>query len=426
MKSIANKRFVKLGLVLCLLLASAVLGACGSSVPGTGTFIVIPEESSAATRGTETGTKETAGHSRTETTASPETTAAEPVSPTAPVNANRMSVQQRTASSGPGAATGKYSYLVRQDQTVYYTAPGNKLCSRSVDGTHVSVVIDDLSSRFPNLREIQVVGDWIYLFCRQDDHDYSLSRVRLDGSGGELLADNILLFSGYLGVSKTFNTFIVKDDAVYYTVYDKKQLSASQYEDCCHVCRLDLLTGVEEHIYTFEDMNDLRILAYTEKQALLQGNDEMLMMDLNDLDVRTAPGPINKQGTWDDAAQSWMPGPDGSFWLYLWARGELIRFRKETGCSRELYMEWSNQGYGSGAEFIFLDSETFIMSCQEKIWYVDHAEKTLIVPDEGAKLSYLGDGYIYYSYGFTMFDHHNGSNYCRIRLDGSGWETLDW
>ena len=83
-------------------------------------------------------------------------------------------------------------------------------------------------------------------------------------------------------------------------------------------------------------------------------------------------------------------------------------------------------------QFLFLDRDRFITNCAGNIrearslWLVDHGTRSLIVEDYGGNLSMPGDGYLYYSYQRNGKYEPAGDRLCRIRPDGTGWESLDW
>ncbi len=363
-----------------------------------------------------------------------------------PAAGNTRSVQHRTAGGGRVAAMNGYSYLVEQNDFYYFTAPAHNrdyssgdLCRISVDGGDGTVILYSCApGEFSGLVELQVVGDWIYLLfhpridsSRKNSAGMTLKRMNPGGTELETLRSDI--------VSKSFNTVIIRDGYLYCTVYSQTQISASHYQDTCHLIRMDLNTRETTTLFTQEDSDDLRICAYHEDAAVLQGEESMLLLDLNSETVSPAPEGIASFSRGTDSAVSWMPGTDGSFWLYACGSGDLYRFLPETGYEKELYMNLSvterqNEGPSTSSvcEFVFLDLDHFITNCAgniregKKLWFIEYGTRRLIVDDYGGNLSYPGDGYLYYSYRRDGKNESAGDRLCSILLDGTGWESLDW
>ena len=74
----------------------------------------------------------------------------------------------------------------------------------------------------------------------------------------------------------------------------------------------------------------------------------------------------------------------------------------------------------------------FITNCagniREKraLWLVEYGQRSMIVGDYGGNLTLLEDGYLYYTYNGNGRQSPGGDHLCRILLDGSGWESLNW
>ena len=312
---------------------------------------------------------------------------------------------------------------------LYFTAPRiypGSLMKIPVGGTTEDAVpvLESLSDVM-GIVEMQVLGDWIFMLANPNADYMNLWVVRTDGSNLRLIVDNI---SG-----TSFNTIVINNEAIYYTSCQREQISASKYRYTSYLYKLPF-EGYFETLLTLEDVRDLSIVAYTDDTALLKyGNDEMMILDLVHDTVSQAPEVMQKISNY-----SFSPGTDGSFMAYsCGGNGNVYRLAPETGFTPVLSAEIAEKIYGGDTssktgEFIPLDEHRFITNCQgnirEKygIWLVENGVRTLIVEDRAGNLSLPGDGYLYYSYPTMTKNLPCGGGLCRIRLDGTGWESLNW
>ncbi len=342
---------------------------------------------------------------------------------------NTSSKQIRTACSGAMASSAGYSAIVRQDQMLYFTAPRTypgSLMKIPVGGTTEDAVpVLDSLSNVMGIVEIQVLGDWIFMLANPNADYMQLWVVRTDGENLHLIIDNI---SG-----TSFNTIVVKNEAIYYTSCLKEQISASNYRYTSYLYKLPF-EGDSETLLTIEDVRDLSIVAYTDDTALLKyGNNELMILDLNHESISKAPEAVAKISYY-----SFLPGTDGSFLAYSGGGdGYVYRLSPETGYVPDLIAQVAEKVYSGDTssktgEFIALDKHRFITNCEgnirEKsgIWLFENGVRTLIVQDRAANLSLPGDGYLYYTYATMTKKLPCGGGLCRIRLDGTGWENLNW
>ncbi len=432
------KKAVLILLILCLL-CSAV--GCGSSSGGSSGSVLFPPEPKGDTP------SETRWDESAEMPAAEEETSIEPVGEEPlieQVYGNSRSVQLRSAVSGDGATGNGYSFLIQQDDMLYFSSPGHDwnnsmgdICSIPLGGSRgdVNILLSTAPGELSGLVEIQVVGPWIYLLQhpteRSTFRNMNLSRLSLDGYEMQQLRSDI--------VSNGFNTVIIRDSDLFCTVQRSKQVSASHYQNDCVLLRVDLNSGSEEELFTLSDSTDFRILAYNEDKAILKGNDSLMMLDLDEETVSPAPAGIAYFAGYSDSAGGFMPGTDGSFWYYWRGVGELYRFLPETGYAQELYVTLAVTQYAyespsasNVCQFLFLDLDHFITNCagniREKraLWLVEYGQRGMIVGDYGGNLTLLEDGYLYYTYNGNGRQSPGGDHLCRILLDGSGWESLNW
>ncbi len=360
----------------------------------------------------------------------------------APGRAETMSHPPATHNYWEFSLAKGYSYLLRQDQMIYFIAPSfikdspnsfrecERLCKIPVGGgpDDIITILPDLDELDGAVREMQIVGDWIYLFCdisTSKTASMMLCRVRTDGSVIQTLADDIL--------NSPYNTVIVKDGAVYYISIVKEQVSASRQTEKCELKKLRLTesgAGGEEILFTTaEGVDDLHIESYNKDAAIFISKENVYMFDMEREEVYTPSAEFIKMVEGNNTRV--FPGRGGEFLLYQNYRGMLFLCRPETQYRPEKYLEigialsrYSGTATSVLAEFLVLEDGSIVSNYRANvnesygIWLLKNGERSLIVQDRAIKLSYPGDGYLYYVYDdYTL---------CRIRLDGTGWEQLDY
>lgn len=364
----------------------------------------------------------------------------------APGMALTMSSLSLNRSDWELASSSGYSNLVRQDQMLYFTSPygstyRGSLCKIPVGGSveDVVMILPDIGIVSDSVVEMQVVGDWIYLLCNpapsERDVPMSLYRVRTDGGVIQFLTNDIL--------NEAFNTFIVRDDSVYYTVWQKDQVSASNYYDICEFRKLQLSEnggeGYDTLIKIEDGVDDVRIAAYNDNRALLASEEGVLVFDLETEEIIPITDALNDKAADYSNTIQFFPGADGEFLFYLKGPGTIYRCSPDNDYEPELYLELSITGNAyegpttsNVAEFMVLDDGRILTNCaanireKRSLWLFENGVRTLIVEDYGANLSYPGDGYLYYSYCSDGSEYPEYDCLCRIRLDGSGWESLNY
>lgn len=336
---------------------------------------------------------------------------------------------------------------IRQGNTIYL-AFEERLAKMPVGGNadDVEVLLDRDFTGSNEILEIQVVGEWIYIRTDEEVGSYynvhSLWRIRTDGTGLERLS-NILAMD-----DEEFDTFAVIGDQLYLSCMASERRSASEtcFTSTLYCYQLD--TGAVTELYrtsSTEADTNLVIFTYNEKSLILldytqNKTDPMLLIyeygagapvaapeALQELMLKMRTGLRDtRRVLYDD-----MTGT-GS---YLAEYDEtLYRISPENGYLPEelpiqLFTAEEATDFESNRrieELLVLDKETFVYS----YWGVglgsglrlyQNGTLTDINGDYGVCLDYPGDGYLYYTCISNYYYHHY-----RVRLDGTGWEQLDW
>ena len=315
--------------------------------------------------------------------------------------------------------------IVRQDQMLYFVS-GGILRKMPVGGSVVNVQgIYAFDGAFTNPKEIQVVGDWIYVRYEysaaviQNQFRYyqqAVARISTDGFQTELVVCDMAA-----NVENTSNTFVVLGDVIYYTYNNYVQTSATQFTFYSGLKQYNMSTGEEFVLYeqTVERYDrGLEIAAYTEDTILLgiptsSWGDAVYYLYNYDTGAMTeAPQITNYEGFY----------VDGNCYLTYYHDDDecrLYRYAPETGYEQELYFseEYSWSTDDPDWNYVLCIDGGVYASTRKGIVAIRDGQRYLLTPDPAVNICWIGDGYIYYEC--------NGGFY-RILPDGTGWETVDW
>lgn len=319
-----------------------------------------------------------------------------------------------------------YSPVKRQGSWLYYVG-GNAIKKIPVGGSagDAVVLLDNLKEQFGTLYEIQIVGDWVYFtsFYQRDVvggmrmYTTQLSRVRTDGSGAETVTHIMPNFDG-----EYFNTFVVRDNVVYFTTIDYDQQSASTYTFYSELWAFHLDLWQRELLYHIEIDNPntqaCAIIAYTDDAILMKDYSTKTLYLCDGTAVTAAPEGLQQYG----GADFYSDGK-GNFVSYQ--VGYLRRYSPANGYEPEEFDFTVNPdgvAQVSVSDLIFLEDGTILsnytdLNTKRGMQTLKDGVHTTINNDWGNNLSYPGDGYLYYTYNNDLY---------RVRLDGSGWEQLNW
>lgn len=93
-----------------------------------------------------------------------------------------------------------------QSSYVYFAASSNKICKMKTNGTDLQTVYKTTAG---SVKNINVVGDWIYFYCEGTTIGKSyIAKVRTDGSKFEKIVSSLYIWD-----------MLVVKDTVYYTVF---------------------------------------------------------------------------------------------------------------------------------------------------------------------------------------------------------------
>lgn len=325
----------------------------------------------------------------------------------------------------------KLSPIVRQDQMLYFVSNGI-LRKMPVGGSVVNVQgIYAFGAAFLNPKEIQVVGDWIYVRYEYSAsviqnkllyYQQAVARISTDGSQSELVICDMAANS-----DSSSNTFVVRGDDIYYTYTNCVQTSATQFTYYSGLKQRNMSTGEEFVLYeqAVERYDySLEIAAYTEDTILLGvptsswGDADYYLYDYDTGTLTSAP-----QITCSTQLSNYKAFyVDGNCYLtYYHDNNEchLYRYAPETGYEQELYFseEYSWSADDPDWNYVLCVDGGVYASTRKGIVAIRDGQRYLLTPDPAVNIRWIGDGYIYYEC--------NGGFY-RILPDGTGWESVDW
>lgn len=336
-----------------------------------------------------------------------------------------MENTQSTYTRPYGTTISKLSPIVRQDEMLYFVSNG--ILRKMVMGGNITNVqgIYAFDSAFLNPKEIQVVGDWIYVRYEysakviQNKFRYyqqAIARISTDGYESELILCDMAANSDH-----STNTFVVCDDVIYYTYNMYVQTSATQFTFYSGLKQYDMSTGSEFVLYEMpveKDDRGLEIAAYTEDTILIGvptsswGDAEYLLYDMNTGTLTNVPQFVNYNGFFVD---------DNCYLTYYHDDDEcrLYRYAPETGYAQELYF---SEEYGWSADdpewhYVLYADGALYASTRKGIVAIKDGTRYLLTPDPATNIRWIDDGYIYYECNNEFY---------RILPDGSGWEPVDW
>ncbi len=314
-----------------------------------------------------------------------------------------------------------YSPVIRQDEMLYFVS-GGILRKMPVGGSVVNVQgIYDFKDAFINPKEIQVVGDWIYVRYDYDtviesqfrDYKQGVARISTDGCQTELVVSDMCANDDYSGG----NPFVIRGDDIYYTYKNYTQISASQFEFTSGLKRVNMETGEETVLHeqaVGRHNYGMEIAAYTEDTILLRVQTSLSSGDRWLYDYET--------GALTEAPQIYCNGVDGNCYMYYSQSGDknhVYRYAPETGYEEELcYSEeftWSKDN-PEWHSVLFADGIMYAAT-HRGIVAVKDGQRYYVTPDPAGNFNWIGDGYLYYS---------SGGSFNRILPDGTGWEPVDW
>ena len=335
---------------------------------------------------------------------------------------------------------------IRQGNMIYL-AFEDRLAKMPVGGNadDVEVLLDWDFTGSNEILEIQVVGEWIYIRTDEEVGSYyynvnSLWRIRTDGTGLERIA-NIMAAD-----DRKRNTFAVIGDRLYLSCMASERRSASEtcFTSTLYCYQLD--TGAVTELYqtsSTEADTNLFIFTYNEKSLILMDYTQnkyrpvLLIYEYGAAAPVVAPEAVQelmikmanlkkpRYFFYDDMTET------GS---YLAEYDEtLYRISPEKGYLPEelpiqLFTAEEATDFEDNRrikELLVLDEETYVYS----YWVLglgfglrlyQNGTLTDINGDFGECLNYPGDGYLYYAFRDNYYHHY------RVRLDGTGWEQLDW
>lgn len=338
-----------------------------------------------------------------------------------------------------GGKTADFRSVIKQGSTLYL-ACCNRLGKMPVDGSvdDVEILLGREFCSHNNIREIQVVGEWIYIRTDEGGNELynvnSLWRVRTDGTDLERIT-NVLAMD-----ERKRNTFAVMGNMVYFTCIFTERLSASEYKYTSVLFCDNPDTGDSVVLYeTVSDSSNMNLIitSYNERSLLLldfsedKKNPTLLIYEYDDSVPFVAPEALQEMMLAEKYYYCVFYDDMSNTGSYLAENNEtLYRISPDNNYVPEelpiaLFHEDGNDR--SIHELLIVDDKTFIYSYWLEMqghgirMYHD-GTITDINSDRATHLDYPGDGYLYYSYqdGWER-DHH-----CRVQIDGGGWEQLDW
>lgn len=340
--------------------------------------------------------------------------------------------------------SGFYS-AVQQGNTIFL-ANDNKIGRMPVGGglDDVEIIGPEFSS-YDMIREMQVVGDWIYLRIHDVFYIEKIWRLRTDGTDLQEITD------GLAADDRNRNTFAVIGDLVYFPFTTRERLSASEDKYTTTLYCYNPNTGWSEMLYQVtsdSSKKNLIISSYNENSLLLLDFSEVDKLD-DDPTLLIYEYGADAPFVAPDAMQDMMLAAKEEYYYcvfyddmtntgsYLAVIDEVLyRMTPDNGYIPEelpvsLFTaeEKASTKYEDDIilyELLVLDAETYIYSywydC--KYWGIrvyQNGTITDINGDKGTHFDYLGDGYLYYSCVDNGFWRHH-----RVHLDGTQWEQLYW
>lgn len=419
-----------LRIVLALLFIACVLGGCGAQDALVGESAVAPKgtDSPAANEPPVNSGEATADSVNPTDAPSTDGSTGEPESPDDTWNHDYQPGMENTMSSytlPQKTNIGKLSPIVRQDQMLYFVSNGI-LRKMPVGGSVVDVQgIYAFDGAFTNPKEIQVVGDWIYVRYEYSaaviqnqfrHYQQAVARISTDGFQTELVICDMAA-----NAENSSNTFVVLDDVIYYTYNNCVQTSATQFTFYSGLKQYNMSTG--EEVVLYEQAVErydrgLEIAAYTEDTILLGiptsswGDAVYYLYNYDTGTMSEAPQITNYKGFY----------VDGNCYLTYYHDDDecrLYRYSPETGYAQEV---WFSEEYSWSTDdpdwnYVLCADGSMYASTRKGIVAIRDGQRSLLTPDPAVNIRWIGDGYIYYEC--------NGGFY-RILPDGTGWETVDW
>lgn len=326
---------------------------------------------------------------------------------------------------------------IRQGNMIYL-AFEDRLAKMPVGGNadDVEVLLDWDFTGSNEILEIQVVGEWIYIRTDEEVGSYyynvnSLWRLRTDGTGLERITDILATDDSER------NTFAVIGDQLYLSCMTSERRSAKEYYFTSTLYCYQLDTGVATELYqtysTSSSMN-LIICSYNEKSLLLmdfsqdQRNPVLLIYEYG------ADAPIVAPEALQAIRKVFYDDMTGTGSYLAECDEKLYRISPENSyLPEELPIQLFTEEEAARKtrdrlirELLVLDGQTLVYSywipgLGAGLRLYQNGTLTDINSDGAVQLDYPGDGYLYYAY-YSNFHYH----YCRVQLDGTGWEQFNW
>ncbi len=325
---------------------------------------------------------------------------------------------------------------IRQGNTIYL-ASQERLAKIPLGGgvDSAKVLLDRDFTGSNKILEIQAVGEWIYIRTDEEGNApyniNSLWRLRTDGTGLERITDILATDDSER------NTFAVIGDQLYLSCMTSERRSAKEYYFTSTLYCYQLDTGVATELYqtysTSSSMN-LIICSYNEKSLLLmdfsqdQRNPVLLIYEYG------ADAPIVAPEALQAIRKVFYDDMTGTGSYLAECDEKLYRISPENSyLPEELPIQLFTEEEAARKtrdrlirELLVLDGQTLVYSywipgLGAGLRLYQNGTLTDINSDGAVQLDYPGDGYLYYAY-YSNFHYH----YCRVQLDGTGWEQFNW
>ncbi|MBE6636812.1 MAG: DUF5050 domain-containing protein [Ruminococcaceae bacterium] len=128
------------------------------------------------------------------------------------------------------------SQITRQDTYLYFTDDRNRICKMKTDYTEKQTVYRVTAG---TVFDINVVGDWIYFYCRGATVSKSyIAKVRTDGSGFEKLVSSVPV-----------GEMLVAKDTVYYTTYPIDETYTNYAKEVFPLYSVSVNGGTPKQLY---------------------------------------------------------------------------------------------------------------------------------------------------------------------------------
>ena len=291
--------------------------------------------------------------------------------------------------------------LTRQDQMLYFFKD-NSLYKMPVGGSYALDAVYLCPTDRPV--EIQVLGYWIYA-----DMYKRLDRISTDGATIETVIPE-----------KADNTFVVRGSDVFYIFQDMKQVSASTKRFTSGLRKLDTVTGVEETLFSYEDVKEIEVYGYTKDVLLFSDpvTGEVCFFTFDGGSVSAAPG-IMQTATAFYVMQNgflcytdalYLCLPEKNYEPELWYGGDMSN----------IVQNLSKKGCTLAAEDMLFSLDASGNIAHGMVM-IRNGQMAMVNDDKPTDMIWVGDGYLYYIHGFS------GKNrYYRVLPDGSDWEEVTW